>query len=342
MEMDRLLALIGCVHGVVLELDGDARYLNAWADDLSLLARPPAELIGRTIDDVLGKAIGGPFTASVKRVYATGRGESFEYELELPAGHRWFLADVRRVGAPATVVLFARDVTERKALQARIAHNERLASIGVLAARVGHEINNPLTYVIGNLEIALGDLIPPGPSEVRTILTESLEGARRIAGIVRRLRTISDSFIPAQRDAEIKQARPSLPRVLVVDDEPAIGRLVQRLLARTADVSAVTSGRDALSRIAEGGPFELVLCDLMMPEMTGMDLYEAVCTADPEHAPRFVFMTGGVYTTRAQTFIEKVGLPTIDKPLEAATLRAVFETTVLSYSRQAPRRDPTG
>ena len=50
---ERLSALVGCIHGLVLEFDGEARYLHAWADDPALIARPAAELVGRTIDEAL-------------------------------------------------------------------------------------------------------------------------------------------------------------------------------------------------------------------------------------------------------------------------------------------------
>src|SRR5438552_13109639 len=57
---ERLLALVGCIGGIVLEFDADARYLDAWADEPELLARPASGLRGRTIDEVLGPGIGAP------------------------------------------------------------------------------------------------------------------------------------------------------------------------------------------------------------------------------------------------------------------------------------------
>src|SRR5262245_43566999 len=122
----RLLTLVGCIRGIVLEFDGDARYLNAWADDPALLARPAHEMIGRTIDDVLGPAIGAQFTAMVQRVYRSGAVEHLEYPLDLDTGRRWFFADIKRVEARGgmTVVFFARDITERKAAEEALARSE--------------------------------------------------------------------------------------------------------------------------------------------------------------------------------------------------------------------------
>src|SRR4051812_23216866 len=86
----RLLSLVACVAGIVLEFDADARYLSAWADDPSLLARPAAELRGKTIDEVLGRDVGAPFTAMVRRVYASGIAEQIEYPLDVQGGSRCF------------------------------------------------------------------------------------------------------------------------------------------------------------------------------------------------------------------------------------------------------------
>ena len=84
-------------------------------------------------------------------------------------------------------------------------------------------------------------------------------------------------------------------RVLVVDDEVAIGRALERSLRRHHDVVAVSSGSVALSRIASGEHFDVILCDLMMPEMSGMALYARLVVAAPEHAARMIFVSGGVF-----------------------------------------------
>ncbi|MBA2544886.1 MAG: PAS domain-containing protein, partial [Deltaproteobacteria bacterium] len=120
----RLLTLVGCIRGIVLEFDGAVRYLNAWADDPALLAAPREAMIGKTIDEVLGSEAGAPFTAMVHRVFATGEIEHLEYPLDIDGCRRWFFADIKRVGTPPTVVFFARDITERRATEERLARSE--------------------------------------------------------------------------------------------------------------------------------------------------------------------------------------------------------------------------
>ncbi|MFW6049578.1 MAG: ATP-binding protein [Myxococcota bacterium] len=80
-------------------------------------------------------------------------------------------------------------------------------------------------------------------------------------------------------------------RVLVVDDEPAIVRSLQRWLGRHAEVTGTTDPREALS-LASSGAYELVLCDVNMPGMTGLELASAIRRGRPELAERVVLMTG--------------------------------------------------
>jgi len=583
---ERLSALVGCIHGLVLEFDGEARYLNAWADDPALLARPAPELVGRTIEEVLGEA-GAPFTAAVRRVHATGTVESFEYSLDLPSGRHWFIADMKRVGAGesgVSVVFFARDITQRKAteealarseeryrlaaratndalwdwdvaddlgkhidwlknglhpddakrvqqsleealkgnaaswsaryrfrradgidaeildrglivrdehgvatrmvgsmadvtemhrLQQRLAQSDRLAALGLMAAGIGHEINNPLTYAIGNLELALEQLAG-SESDMASLIKDAYDGALQIADIVRSLKALSraecavtaplDIHVVLERairmaeneirhrgrlirrfgdvpraigtEAEVTQvflnllvnaaqalddqdrdrseiivttgvdargrplvtiadtgrgipsehldrifdpffttkkvgdgtglglsichdivqklggeiavetvlgqgttfsvalqgapepkaaAEPQRRRLLVVDDEVAIGRFVKRLLEKDLDVVVATSGKDALANLVDGQKFDLILCDVMMPGMTGMDLFEALRTKRPDMLSSIVFMTGGAFTTRAREFLEAEKVRCIDKPLDRVVLRSLLK-----------------
>jgi PAS domain S-box-containing protein len=114
-------------------------------------------------------------------------------------------------------------------------------------------------------------------------------------------------------------------RILIVDDEPMVGRLVERALGREHQVTAVTSGRQALARIEAGERFDVILCDLMMPDMTGMDLHERLLAVAEEQARRIVFLTGGAFTQRAREFLQKTARPLLEKPFDLAALEAVIQ-----------------
>ncbi len=111
-------------------------------------------------------------------------------------------------------------------------------------------------------------------------------------------------------------------RVLVVDDEPLIARAVSRTL-RDHDVVTTTSGVEAFELIERGERFDVVVCDLMMPQMTGMDLFDKLLTVAPEQAERFIFLSGGAFTAQAREFLERVKNPRMDKPFETHALRAL-------------------
>ena len=109
-------------------------------------------------------------------------------------------------------------------------------------------------------------------------------------------------------------------KILVIDDEELVGRAVRRALRRH-DVTVTTSGSEALSLMGQEPKFDLVFCDLMMPEMSGMEVFAAAREQHPEIAERFVFMTGGAFTERARGFLEGTTQEWIDKPFSVTELR---------------------
>lgn len=94
-------------------------------------------------------------------------------------------------------------------------------------------------------------------------------------------------------------------RVLVVDDEPLIGTTL-RILLEEHDVRVVTSGRAARDLLAEGASFDVILCDLMLDDLSGMELSRWLAGTRPEAAERLVFMTGGAFTDEARDFLRDV------------------------------------
>ncbi len=114
-------------------------------------------------------------------------------------------------------------------------------------------------------------------------------------------------------------------RVLVVDDEPALLRSVSELLGDVHDVVTASSGRQALDLLLVDHGFDAVLADLMMADLTGMDLYDAVRAKHPGLERRFVFMTGGAFTARGRDFLAQVPNRCIEKPFDADELIATLD-----------------
>jgi CheY-like chemotaxis protein len=116
--------------------------------------------------------------------------------------------------------------------------------------------------------------------------------------------------------------------VLVVDDEPLIGTSARRLLSREHDVVVVHSGEAALAAMDSPRAFDAVLCDLMMPGMTGIELHQALAGSHPELAQRMVFITGGAFTEAAEDFLERIAIRRMEKPFDPRALQAVVRELV--------------
>jgi signal transduction histidine kinase len=130
---------------------------------------------------------------------------------------------------------------------------------------------------------------------------------------------------PTQATRAHEARPPPRPRahVLIVDDEPALGRAIARTLSPSHDAVAVSSAREAIARIEAGERFDAIVSDLMMPDLTGMELHDRLLVVAPEQAGRMIFMTGGAFTARAREFLQRVSNPRIDKPVEPANLLAI-------------------
>jgi CheY-like chemotaxis protein len=115
-------------------------------------------------------------------------------------------------------------------------------------------------------------------------------------------------------------AKPKRGSVLAIDDEPLILRVIASLLATEHDVVCEPRADGALDRIRRGERFDAILCDLMMPDVTGMDLYAALLEIAPKQAQLVIFLTGGAFTARARAFLDRVPNATIEKPFDAASL----------------------
>ncbi len=124
--------------------------------------------------------------------------------------------------------------------------------------------------------------------------------------------------VRAPREAP-RQGEPGRLRVLLVDDDAAVARGMGRLLRARHEVVVETDPHRALDRLVRED-YDVVLCDLMMPGLTGAELYRRAVGYRRELADRFVFLTGGSFTDSTDAFLAEVQAPTLHKPMSRARL----------------------
>jgi PAS domain S-box-containing protein len=486
----------GAPDGIAILRGPCVAFLNTAAARM-LGARNPEDALGVPITDFLHPDDAKLAATRIGQLYQTGvrHPEPAEYRSRSLDGRELYV-EISAIpteyhGKPA-VLAFARDVTERKAIQARLVEADRLAALGVLSAGIAHEINNPLAYLLLNLEYLSRELpnLARDPSQLDVLMLrvrDACHGAERVASIVRDLRTfaraddgvrgpvdvraaleaalniagneikqkatlirdyelvppveanpnrieqvllnlllnavqslppdaqgqeiraslrtgagqvaiiiedtgsgipedllgkIFDPFfttkpvgvgtglglpicrsivrglggeitvrstpgqgsqftvtLPASSGRvpeKIERPRPaSVPppkrgKILIVDDEISVARTLKALLENEHDVSLAESGSQALAAIsaAPAGGFDVIMCDLMMPGMSGMELYETVRRDYPGLEQRMVFMTGGVSMDRARQFLATCVNLTFEKPFDFERLRRTLRRLV--------------
>ena len=134
----------------------------------------------------------------------------------------------------------------------------------------------------------------------------------------------------------VEGARPTRRgRILMIDDEPMIGNIVERTLRDEHDVETVTSGQAALACIEANPRYDIIFCDLMMPDMSGMDFYDTICVHFSDLADRMVFITGGAFTPQARDFLDGVTNRRVEKPFTSKFLRGVVREILAERDREA-------
>jgi PAS domain S-box-containing protein len=111
-------------------------------------------------------------------------------------------------------------------------------------------------------------------------------------------------------------------RILIIDDEQPIGVTLRALLSPPHRVDVTVSAVEALERINAGEIFDVIFCDIMMPEVTGIKFHEIVTATHPEIASRIVFMTGGISAPEVHKFLQATGARCLEKPFSDAELEA--------------------
>jgi DNA-binding NarL/FixJ family response regulator len=113
-------------------------------------------------------------------------------------------------------------------------------------------------------------------------------------------------------------------RVLLVDDEELLAMALKLVLSDEFCVDAMTDAREALALLTSqtsGPAYDVVLCDVMMPAMNGVELRNRVHAVAPQQAARFIFVTGGICMPYVRALLESVPNACFEKPLDVSVLR---------------------
>ena len=115
------------------------------------------------------------------------------------------------------------------------------------------------------------------------------------------------------------------PRVWVLDDEPLVGQIISRALQARCEVWVASEPRELFARLESGDTFDVCCCDLMMPQMTGMEVRARIAATWPQLLSRLIFVTGGPSTPAGLDFISQPDVTVLDKPFDIETLRSAVQ-----------------
>jgi CheY-like chemotaxis protein len=140
-----------------------------------------------------------------------------------------------------------------------------------------------------------------------------------------------DRELACAPDGDVADRR-RVAKIMLIDDDRLVVRAMKRLL-HEHEITTVETGVDALALLRGDAEFDVVLCDLMMPGMSGMEVYERVLEERAELAPRIVFMSGGAFTARSQEFLETVDNRFVEKPIDVHVLEDIVRQALESATR---------
>jgi PAS domain S-box-containing protein len=511
---ERLRAVVDSMGDTVFTVDMELRHDRIFGRRATLSGFASTRLLGRTPLEVWGEDLGGAMQAAMKRALA-GERTMHEWTVELSDAHLHFQTSYSALrsesGKTVGVVGTERDITLQKLTDARLLAADRMASVGILASGVAHEIKNPLAALAANVELACGELehldrLNTGAnvehtqvlSRLHAELNDARESSARIRDVVQDLGVLSRSDaeathpvdlhmvlenalrvtanltrhsatvvrklgsippvlgdetrlgqlfrnlimnavasipagnadkneirittsavpggdepargprvvievidtgrgmeesvarrlftpffttkpvgagiglelaichriatalggtisarsskdggsvfrveLPAADGVAMAQPAPSSQpsaappqralrrgRVLLIDDDRLVLNTLSRVFEREHDAVATLSASEALTIVAEQGPFDVILCDLMMPNTSGMSFYEKLAKTSPRSAEKVVFMTGGAFNPDAQNFLAHVKNAHVAKPFDLDAVRALVRSRI--------------
>jgi len=193
-------------------------------------------------------------------------------------------------------------------------------------ARLAHRMNNAVAYVLTNLNLLAEELEAQNTGEPQRrmlqLVVEATSGADRVGELIRELKVLEWGTEKGVDDSgddtwdEDKKPR----RILVIDDEPYILASIRRAL-RHYDVTLTEGGQRAIDALQADNAYDLVLCDLVMAHVNGIDVYRWIQRHRPQMLDRLIFMTAGAFTVEVRDFLAHVSNPVMHKPFDTKTLR---------------------
>jgi PAS domain S-box-containing protein len=143
----------------------------------------------------------------------------------------------------------------------------------------------------------------------------------------------AEAVADSQKRPSVPPAPPSEPietrlKVLVIDDDPGVASTLRAMLEAQHEVTSVESAREGLRLLLGDQSFDITFCDLVMPEVSGIDLYLALELNRPAVTSGIVFMTGGVFTPEAEKFLARVPNRRIEKPFSLTRIEQLLAQSV--------------
>lgn len=141
---------------------------------------------------------------------------------------------------------------------------------------------------------------------------------------------------PPPTSAVMPAAKPSVrPSVWVLDDEPMVGQIIARALQARYDVWVAREPGELFARLEAGEKFDVCCCDLMMPQMTGMEVRARIAAGWPQLLPRMIFVTGGPSSKDGLEFISRPEVTLLDKPFDIENLRSAVQSVLSAAAEES-------
>jgi two-component system NtrC family sensor kinase len=180
---------------------------------------------------------------------------------------------------------------------------------------------------------------------VRSLGGEIIVDSRPGEGATFRVRIPATNAVPASRPSPVAEITPARAfvrrRILAVDDEALLLKAYRRMLGEAHELVTALGGHDAMKVLEKDARFDVVMCDLQMPEMSGMELHAEVLRRFPALTHRFVFVTGGAFSGEARRFLEESVPAVIQKPFNVDELLTLVDSIASGRGKRGGTPAPT-